>query len=98
MKGGSSKRAKGSKSHFYKRFYIKHRMPIFRQYERPLWIETLENDATPSDPILDEIVALSSDEVLVALNIDDYKPSSEDDDKAALEEDGHAQIDKIIIS
>lgn len=59
---------------------------------------SLENDATPADPILDEIVALSSDEVLVALNIDDYKPSSEDDDKAALEEDGHAQIDKIIIS
>ena len=43
--------------------------------------------------MLDEVVALSSDEVLAALNTNDHEPSSEDEDEAALEEDGHALID-----
>jgi hypothetical protein len=54
---------------------------------------SLENDTTPADPMLDEVVALSSNEVLAALNTDDHEPSSEDDDEAALEEDDHALID-----
>ena len=60
-----------------------------------MWIETniIKNDATPTDPMLDEVVALSSDEVLAALNTNDHEPSSEDKDEAALEEDGHALID-----
>ena len=29
---------------------------------------SLENDATPIDPILDEVVVLSNDEVVIALN------------------------------
>ena len=53
---------------------------------------SLECDATPTDPILDDVVALSSDDVLVALNTYDHEPSSEDEDEVALEEDGHAQI------
>ena len=41
---------------------------------------SLKNDATPIDLILDEVVALSSDEVLAALNTNDHEPSSEDED------------------
>ena len=43
--------------------------------------------------MLDEVVVLSSNEVLAALNTYDHKLSSEDEDEAALEEDGHALID-----
>ena len=54
---------------------------------------SFENDATPTDPMLDEVVALSSDEVLAILNTYDHEPSSEDEDEAALDKDGHALID-----
>ena len=54
---------------------------------------SLENDATPTDPILDEVVALSSDDMLAALNTDDHESSFEDEDETALEEGGHALID-----
>ena len=53
---------------------------------------SLDNDATPTDPIIDEVVVLSSDEVVVALNTNEHEPSYEDKDEVGLEEDGHAQI------
>ena len=43
-----------------------------------------ENDATPTNPIVDEVVVLSNDEVVVALNTNEHEPSYED---------GNAQID-----
>ena len=59
-----------------------------------MWIGTniLENDATPTDPILDEVVVLSSDEVVVALNTNEHEPSFEDEDEFGIEEDENAQI------
>ena len=54
---------------------------------------SLENDAISSDPMLDEVVVLSRDEVLAASNTDDHEPFSEDKDEAAFEEDDHALID-----
>ena len=53
---------------------------------------SLENDVTPTDPILDEVVVLSNDEVVVALNTNEHESSYEDNDEVGLEEDGHAQI------
>ena len=44
------------------------------------------------DPILDEVVVLSSDEVVVALNINEHEPSFEDEDEFGIEEDENAQI------
>lgn len=58
-------------------------MPIFRQCWRTLWI----------DPILDEVVILSNDEVVVALITYEYESSYENDDEFELEEDGNALID-----
>jgi hypothetical protein len=55
--------------------------------------ESLENDATPTDPILDEVVILSNDEVVVALNTNEHEPSYEDEDEFGIEEDENAQID-----
>ena len=54
---------------------------------------SLKNDTIPADLMLDEVVALSSDEVLASLNTNDHEPSSKDDDEVALEEDDHALID-----
>ena len=54
---------------------------------------SLQNDATPTDPILDEVVVLSSDEVVVVLNTNEHEPSYEDEDEFGIEEDGNAQID-----
>ena len=54
---------------------------------------SLENDATPIDPILDEVVVLSSDEVVVALNRNEHELSYEDEDEFGIEEDENAQID-----
>ena len=54
---------------------------------------SLENDATPIDPILDEVVVLSSDEVVVALNRNVHELSYEDEDEFGIEEDENAQID-----
>jgi hypothetical protein len=54
---------------------------------------SLENDATPIDPILDEVVVLSNNEVIVALNTNEHESSFEDDDEYGSEEDGNAQID-----
>ena len=54
---------------------------------------SLEKDATPTDPILDEVVVLSSNEVIVALNTNDHEPSFEDEDEYGSEEDGNAQHD-----
>ena len=56
---------------------------------------SLENDATPTDPILDEIVVLSSNKVVVALNTNDREPSFEDEDEFGIEEDGNVQINLI---
>jgi hypothetical protein len=54
---------------------------------------SLENDVTPTDPILDEVVVLSSDEVVVALNTNEHELSFEDEDEFGIEEDENAQID-----
>jgi hypothetical protein len=54
---------------------------------------SLENDATPTDPILDEVVVLSTNEVVVALNRNEHEPSYEDEDEFGIEEDENAQID-----
>ena len=53
---------------------------------------SLENDATPTDPILDEVVVLSNDEVVVALNTNEHEMSYENEDEFGIEEDGNAQI------
>ena len=53
---------------------------------------SLEIDATPTDPILNEVVVLSSDEVVVTLNTNKLEPSNEDEVEVGLEEDNHAQI------
>ena len=53
---------------------------------------SLDNDATPTDPILGKVVVLSNDEVVVALNTNEHEPSYEDEDEVGFEEDGHAQI------
>ena len=54
---------------------------------------SLDNDATPRDPILDEVVVLSSDQVVVVLNTNEDEPSYEDEDEFGIEEDGNALID-----
>jgi len=54
---------------------------------------SLDNNATPTDPILDEIVVLSNDEIIIALNTNEDEPSYEDKDKFGIEEDGNAHID-----
>ena len=43
--------------------------------------------------MLDEVVVLSSNEVVVALNTNEREPSFEDDDDFGIEEDRNAQID-----
>ena len=54
---------------------------------------SLENDAIPTDPILVEVVVLSSDKVVVVLNTNEHEPSYEDEDEFGIEEDRNAQID-----
>ena len=54
---------------------------------------SLDNDATPSDPILDEVVVLSNDQVAVALNANEDEPSYKDEDEFGIEEDENAMID-----
>jgi hypothetical protein len=54
---------------------------------------TLDNDATPTDPKLDEVVVLSSDEVVVALNTNEGEPSYEDEDEFGIKEDENALVD-----
>ena len=51
---------------------------------------TLENDATPTDPIWDEVMVLSSNEVVVALNTNERESPCEDEDNFGIEEDGYA--------
>ena len=46
---------------------------------------TLKNDATPTDPILDEVVVLSNNEVVVALNTNEHEPLFEDEDEFGIE-------------
>ena len=58
---------------------------------------SLDNDATPTNPILDEVVVLSSDQMVVALNTNEDEPSYEDEDKFGIDEDGNAFIEYIII-
>ena len=53
---------------------------------------SIENDATPADPILYEVVVLSNGEVVIALNTNEHEPSYEYKDEVGLEEDGHAEI------
>ncbi len=59
-----------------------------------LWSETIiiKVAVTPTDLILYEVVVLSSDEVVVALNTNKYEPSYKDEDEIGLEEDGHILI------
>ena len=54
---------------------------------------SLENNATPTNTLLDEVVVLSSDKIVVALNTNEYEPSYEDEDEVGLEEDENALID-----
>ena len=58
---------------------------------------SLENNAIPTDPILDEVVILSSDEVVVALTTNEHEPSYEEEDQVGLEKYGHALIYLITI-
>ena len=53
---------------------------------------SLNNDVTPTNPILDEIVVLNSDEVVVALNTNEDEPFYEDEDEFGIEEDENALI------
>ena len=53
---------------------------------------SLDNDATPTDPKLDGIVVLSSDEVVVVLNTNKHEPSYEDKNEVGFEKDDHALI------
>ena len=54
---------------------------------------SLDNDATPTYPILNEVVVWNSDQVVVGLNTNDDEPSYEDEDEFGIEGDGHALID-----
>ena len=54
---------------------------------------SLDNVATPINPILDEVVILSSDQVVVALNTYEDEPSYEDEDEFGIEKDGNALIE-----
>jgi hypothetical protein len=54
---------------------------------------SLDDDATPTDPILDEVVVLSSNEVVVALNTNEHESPFEDEDDFEIEEDRNVQID-----
>ena len=54
---------------------------------------SLDNDATPTNLILDEVVILSSDKMVVALNANEDEPSYEAEDEFGVEEDGNALID-----
>ena len=54
---------------------------------------SLENNATPTNTLLDEVVVLSSDKIVVVLNTNEYEPSYEDEDEVGLEEDENALID-----
>ena len=54
---------------------------------------SLDNNVTPTNPILvDEVVILSSDQVVVALNTNEDEPSYEDEDEFGIDEDGNALI------
>ena len=70
-------------------------MLIFRQWRKnwELVPTSLNNDVTPKNPILDEIVVLNSDEGVVALNTNEDEPFYEDEDEFGIEEDGNALID-----
>lgn len=54
---------------------------------------SLDNDATPTDPILHEVVVLSSDEMVVALNTNEDELSYRYEDEFEIEKDGNAFID-----
>jgi hypothetical protein len=51
---------------------------------------SIEKDTTPTDPILDEVVVLSINEVIVALNTNEHEPSFQDEDEFGIEEDENA--------
>ena len=46
--------------------------------------QSLDNDATPTDPKLDEVVVLSNDQVVVALNTNEDEPSYKDEDEFGI--------------
>lgn len=54
---------------------------------------SLDNDATPTDPILHEVVVLSSDEMVVAFNTNEDELSYRYEDEFEIEKDGNAFID-----
>ena len=54
---------------------------------------SLDNDATPIDPILDEVVVLNNNQMVVALYTNEDEPSYEDEDVVGIEEDENALID-----
>ena len=57
--------------------------------------QALDNDATPIDPKLDEIVVLSSDELIVVMNTNmDEPPSYEYEDEFGIEEDENVIVSK----
>lgn len=62
-------------------------MPILGDVEEhcELVPTSLNNDATSTDPKLDKIVVLSSDQVVAIFNTNEDKPSYEDDDEIEIE-------------
>lgn len=56
--------------------------------------QALDNDATPFDPKLDEIVVLSSDELIVVMNTNMDEPSYEYENEFGIEEDENVIINK----
>ena len=52
----------------------------------------MENDVTPNDPILDEVVVKNNDEVVVVLNTNEHEPSYENGDEVGFEENDYIII------
>ena len=71
---------------------IQHRLQSNVEEHCDLMPASLENDATPTDPILDEVVVLSSNEVVVAQNTNEHESPFEDEDDFGIEEDRNVQI------
>ena len=55
--------------------------------------QSLDNDATPNIPKLDQVMILSSDQVVVVLNTNEEEPSYEDECDVEIEQDENAPID-----
>ena len=55
-----------------------------------LKLTSLDNDVTSTDPILDEVVVLNSDEVVVDLKTNEHEPSYEDENEVGFDKDDYA--------